>query len=160
MGLVLQGQRQGEAVAWVSDTGSSFYPPDAEEMGIDLDALVVLRLEGARHMARGAEVVLRSGAFALVVVDFAAFRPSPQVAPALLGRMGSLGQKHGAAILFLTQKEAHQPSLSSLISLRAEGKRRRLGEDRYVLDLSVLKDKCRGPGWKHQEERRGAVGLR
>ena len=33
VGLVLEAQRQGEPVAWVAPTESSFYPPDAAEGG-------------------------------------------------------------------------------------------------------------------------------
>ena len=74
-GLVLQAQRQNEPVAWITLDGSLFYPPDAAEGGVDLDALTIVRVPdlpasagqaGARAVARAADQLIRSGAFGLV----------------------------------------------------------------------------------------------
>ena len=53
-GLVREAQKQGEPVGWVTSTGSFFYPPDAAQGGIDLAALVVIRvLHAGKHPYRG-----------------------------------------------------------------------------------------------------------
>src|ERR1051325_6532008 len=60
--LVTEAQTEGEPVAWISrsDSGSgSFYPPDVAASGVDLAALVVIRVPGrvpgATEAARAAE---------------------------------------------------------------------------------------------------------
>ncbi|MDA4132849.1 MAG: DNA recombination/repair protein RecA, partial [Thaumarchaeota archaeon] len=42
--LVLQAQQSGEPSAWFMDGRTTFFPPDAAEGGVDLDALVLVRL--------------------------------------------------------------------------------------------------------------------
>lgn len=69
LGLVLDAQRHGEPVAWVSDVGSSFYPPDAADSGVDLEALVVVRVPATLAIPRAADQLARSGAFGLLVLD-------------------------------------------------------------------------------------------
>src|SRR5262245_24135223 len=46
-GLVLDAQKCGEPVSWTTSTESAFYPPDAAQLGIDLVALVVVRVPKA-----------------------------------------------------------------------------------------------------------------
>ena len=69
IGIVLEAQTASEPVAWVTTHGS-FYPPDVADSGVDLAALVVVRVPGSRDAAviaaRSAERLLRSGAFGLV----------------------------------------------------------------------------------------------
>ena len=45
--LVAEAQGQGEPVAWVTLATGSFYPPDVADSGIDLAALVVIRVPDA-----------------------------------------------------------------------------------------------------------------
>jgi recombination protein RecA len=59
----------------------------------------------------------------------------------------------------LTEKPPQAPSLSSLVSLRAEAQRTRRG-DRTFVCVHVLKDKRRPPGGLHAEACRGPAGLR
>lgn len=154
---VLDAQRQGENVAWISAT-CPFYPPDAEAMGIDLDALPVIRAGDAGRAGRAADALLRSGAFGLVVLDLgAAGRALPMP---LQARLTQLARKHGSALVCITEKPASLESISSLVSLRAEVARRHLGDDRFVCELRALKDKQRGPGWTHTEVCHGPPGLR
>jgi len=156
MGLVLEAQLAGETAAWIGPRSASFFPPDAEASGVDLAALAVVRLEAAQEMGRAADQLLRSGAFGLVVVELGeAALPAP-----LLTRLMGLAQKYGAAVLFLTHKPSEAPSLSSLVSLRAEVSRTRRAEGHFVCELRALKDKRRAPGWTHQEECCGPAGLR
>src|SRR6185369_4959976 len=45
--LVLDAQERGEPAAWLTDRESCFYPPDAADGGVDLDALVMVRIAEA-----------------------------------------------------------------------------------------------------------------
>lgn len=156
-GLVLEAQRQGEPVAWVTTTESSFYPPDAAEGGVDLDALVVIRVPGPRAAARATDRLARSGAFGLIVLDLGAEAELPIP---LQARLAGLAQKHHTALVCLTAKATETPSLGSLISLRVQARRTRTAEDRFACPLTVLKDKRRGPTWTHSEACRGPAGVR
>ncbi|MDX2475644.1 MAG: recombinase A [Candidatus Krumholzibacteria bacterium] len=155
MSVVLDAQLNGDPVAWVSATAATFYPPDAAACGVDLSALIVVRAIGARAAGRAADVLLRSGAFGLVVLDLgtSATLPAP-----LQGRLVQLASKHDAAVVCLTEKAAHEDSLGSLVSLRGEVRRLnvrrgvRKGTE-YAYRVRVLKDKRRGPGWWVEEGR-------
>ena len=156
--LVGEAQAQAEPVAWIALAGSSFYPPDVADSGIDLAALVVVRAPNATAAARAAERVLRSGAFGLVVIDLAGV--AAELATPIQGRLVTLAQTHDAAVVCLTEKPEDTGSLGSLVSLRAEALRRRepvSGEFRVT--VRALKDKRRGPGWSHAVKRRGPAGL-
>jgi recombination protein RecA len=156
-GLLLEAQRQGEPVAWVSLEKGSFYPPDAAEGGVDLDALVIVRVPEARAAARVADQLARSGAFGLIVLDLAA---GADVPTPLQTRLVGLAQNHQTALLCLTEKGNGSPSLGSLVSLRVQAQRQRLADDRFSCGLTVFKDKRQGPTWTHAEVCRGPVGLR
>lgn len=156
LGLVREAQLFDEPVAWVTREDQSFYPPDAAEGGVDLDAVAVVRVPGARALARAADHLARSGAFGLLVLDVAdAIRvPAP-----VLSRLRGLAHKHGTAIVFLTLKRPAAPSLGSLVSLRAQTRKRRTGEDAFTCELRIVKDKRRAPGWGHAEVCRGPSGM-
>ncbi len=156
-GLVLEAQERGEPVAWVTGRQSAFFAPDAAEGGVDLDALVVVRVRDAAAIPRAASELVRSGAFGLVVLDLPR---GTQVPDALQGRLLGLAQKHDAAVVFLTQKSSEAPSLGSLISLRGETQQSRREVGVFVCTLRILKDKRRSPGWTHEEACRGPAGLR
>lgn len=153
--LVVEAQQQGEPVGWVASCNSFFYPPDAARRGADLDALVVVRLPDARAIPRAGEKLLRSGAFALVVLDIGA----GDISMALQARLAALAQQHHAALVCLTEKEERDFSLGSLISLRVHARRRRISEGELKCELKVLKDKRRGPTWSQAEACRGPAGL-
>ena len=155
--LVAEAQAQSEPVAWIALAGSTFYPPDVAECGIDLAALVVVRAPDAIAAARAAERVLRSGAFGLVMLDLAG-APAELPTP-VQGRLVTLAQTHDAAVVCLTEKTEDTSSLGSLVSLRAEALRRREGDARFRVTIRALKDKQRGPGWTHAGKRRGPAGL-
>jgi recombination protein RecA len=108
--LVRQAQLEGETTAWIQPEGGSLFPPDLAESGIDLEALVVIHVprdRGEVGLARAAELLLRSGAFGLCVLDLSeppetwpqgqTSRPSPrseaQVAEAASGAWRE-GQVH------------------------------------------------------------------
>ena len=176
-GLVLDAQLSGDRAAWVSLEGTSFFPPDVADGGVDLDALPVVRVPDARSAGRAADHLVRSGGFGLVVIDLvlvlavargdwshagqAAVIPIP-----LLTRLLGLARAHEAAVVMLTKKSHDAPSLNSLISLRAEtvrsssatGSAKSAGS--YVVRVRVIKDKRDGPGRIHSEACRGPAGVR
>lgn len=154
--LVLEAQLASEPVAWIMLPTGSFYPPDVADSGVDLAALVVIRVGDATAAVRAAERVLRSGAFGLVVIDLGAH--GNDVAMAHQGRLVSLAQVHDAAVVCLTEKTADTASLGSLVSLRAEALRTRAADD-FELTVRALKDKRRGPGWTKRIKARGPAGL-
>ncbi len=155
-GLVLEAQQRGELVGWGTGSGSSFYPPDAAERGVDLGSLVVVRVPDLHTVSRVGEKLLRSGAFALVVLDIGAVKiPMP-----LQSRLAGLTNRHHAALVCLTEKPSGEPSLGSLISLRVHAQRKKVSEGRFACELNVLKDKRRGPTWTQREICRGPAGLR
>jgi recombination protein RecA len=169
--LMLDAQRMLEPVAWVGTDESSFFPPDVAQSGVDLAALVVVRIPTAEAkrpiaslLAVAAERLLRSGAFGLVLLDLggahAATRKEPALNQSLQSRLLGLAQRHQAAVVFLTEKAEESPTLGSLISLRAHVGRTWLGRERFLCELRVRKDKRRGPIWSEREECRGPLGLR
>lgn len=151
--LVLEAQRGREPVAWITRPDRTFYPPDAAAAAVDLEALVVVRASGALPAARAADQLLRSGAFGLVVLDLG---DDARLPLAVLSRLAGLAQRHGTAVLCLTDRAA----LGSLASVRAEAERSHPEPDRFVCRARFLKDKRRGPGREHVEVRHGPDGLR
>jgi recombination protein RecA len=170
--LVIEAQQAAEPVAWVTLGNTTFYPPDAADSGVDLSALVVVRVQDTATAARAAERLLRSGGFGLIVLDFGG-NPTAAVPTAHQGRLVTLAQTHDTAVVCITEKPGEAPSLGSLVSLRAEALRISApvgpegpdGPDsnhdrgRYDVTLRVLKDKRRGPGWLRTIRLRGPSGL-
>ena len=155
--LVHQVQRHGEPVAWITRAESTFFPPDAAEGGIDLAALPVIRLSGRRQCLRAAEQLVRSGAFGLLVIDLGGYPDLPLAAQT---RLAGQALVHGTLILCLTAKTEDEPSLGSLVSVRAHAQRIRRGDGRFTCRVHVLKDKRRGPGWRDEVCCRGPDGVR
>ena len=154
--LVRQVQQQGEPVAWLARTDSTFYPPDAAEGGVDLAALPVIRLAGLRQRLQAAEQLARAGAFGLLVIDLGACLDLPLAAQT---RLADQALAHGTLILCLTAKTEHQPSLGSLVAVRGHARRIHRGKDGFACRVQALKDKRRGPGWTDEEWCRGPDGL-
>jgi recombination protein RecA len=167
MGLILEAQLASEPAAWIqSPSHGGFYPPDAAESGVDLAALVVVRVPDPTSAARAAERLLRSGAFGLVVIDLGlgglglgglGLGGEPELSMAQQGRLVTLAQAHDAAIVCLTEKSAEAASIGSLVSLRVEALRS--GRDEMQIELRALKDKRRGPGWSRTTKVRGPAGM-
>ena len=165
--LVLDAQLAGDRAAWVTLEDSTFFPPDAADGGVDLEALPVVRVRDARMAGRAADHLARSGGFGLIAIDLSDQRPTTnhqQSLPVpLLTRLLGLARQHDIALLLLTRKPQDSPSVHSLVSLRVEA-RSRVGDGgpgaAVELCIRAIKDKRRGPGWTHVESCRGPAGLR
>jgi len=174
VGLVLEAQGASEPVAWITTHGS-FYPPDVADSGVDLAALVVVRVpstpastrmkvvreanDAAVVAARSAERLLRSGAFGLIVLDLVGGAPNAgEISMAHQGRLVTLAQAHDAAIVCLTDKTRETASIGSLVSLRVEALRSR-AKDGFELTMRAIKDKRRGPSWTRSIKVRGPAGM-
>jgi hypothetical protein len=173
--IVVQAQREGETVAWVQLKGGSLFPPDLDESGVDLDALVVVHIApqaGIYAIARAAELLLRSGGFGLVVLDFS--RPVLQrvgsfgrrgLDPfqvetgleqvAWQGRLLALAHEHHCRVVCLTDTPARSASLGPLVGLRIDSRRIREARSCFLLEHRVLKDKV-GLGFEMMPEHRRA----
>ena len=155
--LVLDAQRQGEPVAWLGRKDAPFYPPDAADTGIDLAALAVVWTADAVTAAKAADLLVRSGAFGLVVLDLGGEARLPMHATS---RLAMLARQHDAAIVCLTGKDAARPSLGPLVSLRAHTASRTRSEGgRFRCEAVALKDKRYGKSWNITEVCRGPDGL-
>jgi recombination protein RecA len=159
--LVRDAQRLGETTAWVTPAAHCFHPPDAAALGVDLAALVVVRVPGVADVPCAADRLLRSGAFGLVVGDLCAAAPAgPAAIPLpLQSRLVGLAQRHHAVACCLTATPPDAPSLGSLVSLRVTAARSGAGpgpatgggtaSPALVLTITAVKDKRHAPGWSH-----------
>ena len=145
--LIVEAQGRGEPAAWIARTAATFFPPDLDDAGVDLDALVVVRVLDVTAMIRAADRLLRSGAFGLVVLDLGPGGQHAEVSIAAQGRLVGLAQHHDAAVVAITEKSHDTASLGSMVSLRAEAVRERLGSGGFRVAVRAVKDKRRGPGW-------------
>jgi recombination protein RecA len=119
--LIARAQAEGEPVAWLgARDASGFYPPDFAQVGVELAALVVVRMPvepGSHALLRASEVLLRSGAFGLVVIDFGSMA-LPRGELSWQARLSGLVRKHDARMVLLTGSAHDVPSLGPLIGLR------------------------------------------
>lgn len=193
LGLVAEAQRSQEPACWVTVTSDTFFPPDAERTGVDLSLLPIIRIweednkipqrlkTNRRHQKtnarktfsplnkalRAVELLIRSGAFGLVVMDLGKWRHLP---PYCLSRLKGLVRKHATALVFLTQKcSENSSSLGSLISLQGMARRRRIFHSQCSPALSnnfcecvmkCVKDKRHGPSWENVEICSPSPGLK
>lgn len=158
--LLLEAQQCREPAAWIASRSSVFYPPDADDNGIDLAALPVVRVPDVTAAFAAADLLLRSGGFGLLVADLDV---PPAVPSTMLARLAGLARRRHTAVVFLTRGKPAvraEGSLGSLISLHLRAERRHLGPDRFGCGVVAVKDKHRAPAWRHLEECRGAAGLR
>jgi recombination protein RecA len=145
-------QAEGDTAAWIQPDGGPLYPPDLADAGIDLDALVVVHVPGAAlphglcmGLCKAAELLLRSSAFGLVVVDGTAASWPNAPTQAWLGRVLGLARQHGSRVLLLTEKPTHADSLGTLVGLRVESQRRREPGGGFVIEHHVIKNKSGSP---------------
>lgn len=155
-GLVIQAQQRGLLAVWVTGLRSTFYPPDFAASGIDVRALPVVRVEGDTKIWQAADTLLRSGAFGLVVLDPGLPAKLPL---AMQTRLVGLAKKHAVALLLITRHAPRETPQGSLVSLRGETDKHRVGHDCFRCTVRAVKDKRLAPGWSHAEMCRGADGL-
>jgi recombination protein RecA len=153
---VLHTQQAHELAAWVQTRASTFYPPDAAAVGVDLAAFPVVTMADAMAAARAAETLLRAGALGLLVLDIG----TADVSMAIQSRLSGLAQKHHTALVCLTEKKDTHDSLGSLVSFRLHASKKQLSGDRFSVETTVLKDKRRGPGMHFSGVFHGPAGLR
>ncbi len=155
-GLILEAQERGTPAAWIGAAASSFYPPDFAAWGIDLAALPVVHVEDACQGARAADTLLRSGGFALVMLDLPAAADLPLAAQS---RLAGLAKQRHAVLARLRSGGQDRAPAGSLVSLRVETAVDRRGFDAFLCALRAVKDKRQAPGWRHEEVRHGPGGL-
>ncbi len=169
--IVREAQRELETTAWVQPAGGSLFPPDLAEAGVDLEALIVVHVPRPRRstpqaleLARAAELLLRSGAYGLVVVDMCQAPPprSSRRGATWQARLLTLARQHSSRLVILTQKADHHESAGPLVNLRVTP-RRVLKTDarglRFEISPRVLKDKSGEAPALTPERRRGPWGL-
>lgn len=98
----------------------------------------------AERTARAAETLMRTGAFALLVLDLGTVRP----ATGSLGRLLRLAGIHDVAVVALTDGD---PSLGSLVGVRVNASHSGPIDGRLTLDITAIKDKRRRPYWRVRE---------
>lgn len=155
--LVRDAQATGELVVWIAVAGRIFFPPDADANGVDLRSLIVVRASDAQQAVRAADRLLRSGAFALVVLDLGA---DCDIALPQQARLVGLAQKYLSAVVCLTSLSTRHPTLGSLVSLRVRPHMKQQGfEHHFQCELTVLKDKRRGLSWDSRSRYEGPPGF-
>ncbi|MBK6917281.1 MAG: hypothetical protein IPH07_07770 [Deltaproteobacteria bacterium] len=155
--LVRYVQASGDTSAWIQPRGGPLFTPDLQDAGIDLDALVVVHVGTApllHGLCKAAELLLRSGALGLVVVDLTDAAVEARGGPAMtawLGRMLGLARQHDSRIVLLTEKPTHADSLGTLVSVRIESQRHRVHaqswgpEGAFTVEHHVIKNKSGAP---------------
>ena len=166
-GVVRNAQEHGESAVWITTTHSSFFPPDAAEGGVYLDSMPVVRLPLVNDIPRAADVLIRSGAFGLVVMDLIEDTGrGTRIRNGAPARLTGLAQKHDTAVVLLTGDPRDSNRLGPVVSLRAEARRGSKpsssfrGDRTGVIEIRVIKDKLQATGWRHTEPCRGPAGLR
>ena len=167
--IVSRAQHEGEPVVWVQSQRGSLFVPDLFECGIDLEALVIVHVPergGPHGPIRASELLLRSGAFGLVIVDLRHFGVSPRLGPPTVwqGRLLGLAREHDAKVVLLSgclfDPAAREESLGPLIGIRVESRAVYDAQTRdFRLEHHVLKNKSGAPVSVSSERRRGPLGL-
>lgn len=150
MDLLLDAQQQGEQIAWVAGA-SLFFPPDLAFRGLDVQAITVILPPTPVAGLQACETLLRSGAFGVVVVDWA----GGGVEESAVGRLARLCEDREATVVFLTKKKASDPSVATQVSLRGVLS---LGPTSEV-EWSIAKDKRFGPPCREKKAFHGPFGL-
>jgi recombination protein RecA len=158
--MLLAKQHEGESVVWIEPTDGPLYPPDLAAAGVDLDALVIVRVptkEGPEGLCRVAEWLVRSGGFGLVVMDLMGRTPAAH--NPWQTRLSGLLRRHDAQLCVLSDSETQAPSLGAMVALRLEPQRQRDEDGTFVLSQRVLKNKLGALETPSSERRRAPAGL-
>jgi len=172
-------QREGETAVWIQLARGDLFPPDLAAAGVDVEALVVVHVPelgqgsayaGASGQCRAAELLLRSGGFGLVVLDFG--RAEPRGSTAWQARLIGLARQHQARVVVLRERGhgVAMNSLGPLTGLRVASsiERSRRADDPpdfaartgwFWVRYEVLKNKSGGPVEPAPTQLRGPWGL-
>ncbi len=154
--LVWQAQRAGEPVAWVHGGTASPFVQDLVAAGIDVGAVVSVRLHRELDALRAAERLLRSGGFGLMVIDI---QRGITLGATEAGRLARLADVQDCAVILIAEQPV-SPAAGSLVSLRAEVSRVRLSDGRFERRIRVVRDKRTAREWTVTEVVDGPDGLR
>lgn len=159
--LVMEAQRREEPVAWIEPRRGALYPPDLADAGVDLDALAIVRVPDDEHaVPRAAELLLRSGAFGLVVLDMTHTAPRPAASEAWTSRLAALARLHESRVIVLGPRPVTAPALGTLVSLRIETTRHRVDDGRFAIAHHAVRDKSPMPLPDGSTLHRAPLGLR
>jgi recombination protein RecA len=153
--LTARMQAAGQTVAWISATEDVVYPPDLAAAGVDLRALAFVFATDALQAARAAEHLLRSRAFALLIVDL---EDGAVISDAAQGRLLRLARNGEAGVLCISHGD--RPLRGSMISLRGLVSRERTAGGRYRVRVRITRDKQGGPGVRSGEDCYAPTGMR
>jgi recombination protein RecA len=156
LSLLLEAQRDGEPVAWVTTRASLFYAPDASLNGLDVEAISVVRAADAREAARAAERLLRSGGFGAVVLDL---DDDSDVADALAVRLAQLARLHDAVVVAMVYGRK-TGAFGAHASLRVAVERSRIAAGRFVRGVQIERARGGLSSAPWLEEVDGPPGLR
>lgn len=106
--LLLDTQSHEEPAIWVASIPEKvFYPPDFQKNGVNLSLLPVVFAPDNQGAGRATEKLLRSGTFALIIVEVQA----PVLLPdAIMGRMVTLAAKSRTAVVLVSHHPDTQPN--------------------------------------------------
>lgn len=112
--LLREAQSEGELCAFIERTHGNFFPPDFDAQGVDLGALSWVRLP--RHdsfaICKAAELLLRSGGFGLLVLDFSCDEQLPS-GNAWAAKLLGLAREHDAQVILVTGASPYEQSVHS-----------------------------------------------
>ncbi|MBL8747516.1 MAG: hypothetical protein JNK78_00040 [Planctomycetes bacterium] len=148
-------------VAWIQPKHGWLFPPDLAQNGVDLAALVVVHVPVQRSTAKStnhalpaaAELLLRSGAFDLLVLDL---RPAGPPRGAWVARLQALAREHQSRVMVLTDARATADGVG--IAQKIEPRRRRDGA-LFVVEPQLVRDKLPTADRPRPLRRRGPAGL-
>ncbi len=140
---------RGEVTAWI-DPDDAFDPASAAAAGVDLERVLWVRPRGVGEAVRAAELVLATGGFAVVVLDFGAAATGPRAGAgwsALPLRLARAVERAGAVALVLAQRP-WSGALAGVTVALAPGEARWGGESgpRWLAGLAVRPRVERGRG--------------
>jgi len=131
-----------------------FFPPDFAAAGVDLGALLVVFAANLNEGLRAADILFRSGAFGVLVVDLGKDGPLPMAAQS---RFVGLAKEYHVAFLEIAS-DRDRTGRGSLASLRVNATKERVNGE-FCVEVRASKDKLSSAGWKHTEVCHGPDGV-
>jgi len=144
-GMLAEGTRRG--LGAIVDDGS-FYPPDLERAGVDLDRLLIINATTPVGSARAADILLRSRAFGVVAFCVVPLRA------AIWSRLAALAHKAGAVLVAIGTQATTELAYFASTRVRCAIERVLWSSDRrlfceldgYELAAQVIKHRRIAPG--------------